>query len=76
MPNYDLHCLECGSTYSKSLSISERKEARCNKCGGNKLEQVYKRCNLMGGKGSTGGSFPGGQSSCSHTGGCAGCTGC
>lgn len=71
MPSYDFYCKKCESSFTKKLSINERKNAICDNCGSNELEQQFKRCNVLGG-----GSGQSQASSCSRTGGCSGCTGC
>lgn len=70
MPSYDFHCKKCGITFTKKLSLSERKNAACDNCGSTELEQQFKRCNVLGGSGQSQ------TSSCSRTGGCSGCAGC
>lgn len=80
MPNYDFKCTDCDHKFTKQLNISERKQAACEKCGSKNLEQLFRRCNVMGGKGGdssatgsdTGFSMP---SSCG-LGSCSGCSGC
>lgn len=79
MPNYDFHCRNCGFRFSKSLPMSARKSAACEKCGSNDLEQLFKRCNLGGrSSGGDGGDYypnvPAAGPSCS--GSCGGCSGC
>lgn len=69
MPSYDLICTVCRHEFTADLSISKRKEAVCAKCGSPKLEQRFRKCNVLGGKG-------GGTTGCSHTGGCSTCSGC
>lgn len=79
MPNYDFKCTACGHRFTKQMNISARKEAVCVKCGSKQLEQLFRCCNILGGKGGsftdvggeTGPSMP---SSCA--GGCSGCSGC
>lgn len=84
MPTYDFKCLDCGENFSQQLSISRKKEARCEKCGSIHLEQIFRRCNVLGGKGAGAGqsaedgssSGSAGSGGCSHHGGCCGCSGC
>jgi len=77
MPNYDFKCSDCGHEFTRQLNISERKKAACVKCGSSRLEQLFRCCNVLGGKG---GALPedgmSKTSSCSRTGGCSGCSGC
>lgn len=65
MPNYSFKCLDCGERFTVSLSISERKNAYCEKCKSRRIEQIFNTCNTLGGKGS----------SCS-SGDCSTCKGC
>lgn len=76
MPTYEFICLECGHSFSQHLSISRRKEAVCVKCGSSQLEQVFRCCNVLGGKGTSQATSAGNGHSCSHPGGCGGCSGC
>jgi len=69
MPSYDFICQDCQHSFTANLSISKRRDAVCEKCGSSKLEQLFRKCNVLGGKG-------GGTSGCSHTGGCSNCSGC
>lgn len=70
MPTYDLYCRDCSHYFTVKLSMSERKNARCETCGSSHLEQQFRCCNVLGGKGGTT------QSGCSKKGGCGSCTGC
>lgn len=71
MPSYDFCCQKCGNTFTKQASFAERKNTVCEKCGSKEVEQMFKRCNLMG-KGGGGGNISSG--SCSSR--CSGCSGC
>ncbi|MCR4441553.1 MAG: zinc ribbon domain-containing protein [Peptococcaceae bacterium] len=74
MPAYDLRCLSCGNEFTRRLSVSERKEAVCEKCGSKKLEQLFRRCNILGSKGGISPEPAGAGPSCG--GSCSGCAGC
>ena len=80
MPNYDFKCTDCGHTFTKQLNISARREAACVKCGSKQLEQLFRCCNVLGGKGGssagTGMETGAGRPSSCGAGGCGGCPGC
>ncbi len=42
MPNYDLKCSDCGEKFSAQVSIKEREELTCPKCGSKSLTQESK----------------------------------
>ena len=76
MPTYDFRCLACNNVFSQKLSFSERKNAACEKCGSREVEQLFRKCNVLGGSSSVSEDMAGGKSACSRTGGCSGCAGC
>jgi len=39
MPTYEFKCMDCGYKFSKRISVNERQNVTCPKCGG-KVEQV------------------------------------
>jgi putative FmdB family regulatory protein len=76
MPTYEFHCLHCDHRFSQFLSITQRKEAVCEKCGSKQIEQIYRCCNVVGGKGGNSGQNLGASTGCTRTGGCGSCSGC
>ncbi|MBS3969846.1 MAG: zinc ribbon domain-containing protein [Clostridia bacterium] len=71
MPTYDYKCLECSDKFSKFVSINEKGQVKCHKCGG-QCQQLftgflYKK---------TGGGISSASSSSCTKSSCSGCKGC
>ncbi len=73
MPSYDFLCRDCHHSFTINLSISERKQAACENCGSANLEQLFRKCNVLGvSRSNSGGSA---RRTCSSS-GCGSCSGC
>jgi len=70
MPTYEFVCKDCGNKFKIFSTIAGRAKAICPSCQGNNLQQAYKGMVYV----RSGGGAEG--SSCSHSGGCNGCSGC
>ena len=71
MPTYDFACQECGHRFSQYLAIADKDKARCPKCAGAKVTQLFTGFLQLrrGGAGESQGSGCSGAS-------CSGCSGC
>ena len=66
MPIYEYKCPKCGAKFEKLISMSQRDNVKCEKCG-NEVDRVYNgRCAF--------GANAVGKDGCS--GNCASCPGC
>jgi putative FmdB family regulatory protein len=73
MPYYDLKCADCGEEFNARASMAERADGAidCPYCGSFRLETVFRRVNILRGRGD-------GPDACPmrEGGGCAGGCGC
>ncbi|WP_028309205.1 FmdB family zinc ribbon protein [Desulfitibacter alkalitolerans] len=72
MPTYDYRCQECSEKFSKFVSISEKDQVKCQKCGG-QCQQLF--TGFLYNKKTGGGISNGSSSSCTKS-SCSGCKGC
>ncbi|MDK2822732.1 MAG: hypothetical protein PWQ67_2088 [Clostridia bacterium] len=70
MPTYDFNCKKCNENFTVQVSIKDKSNVNCPKCGSKEIQQRFTRVNLGGISGGNAGS-----SACS-SGSCSTCSGC
>lgn len=59
MPTYEFKCTTCDHKFSVKVSISERKNVKCPKCGQGELTQLFTGVNILSLGGSSCSAPPG-----------------